>query len=63
MPNNQHVSCGWVGCEQVNFGPIPSASVFVTTHTERVDFELRIRQHDKVEGHIERKLIWKDAPS
>lgn len=65
MPaNDKHVSCGWKGCEQVNFGPIPTVVIpgyhTLITHDARIDFELRIRQHDKTKGHMERKLVWKE---
>ena len=62
-PVYHHVRCGWPGCEGVNFGSLPYFTVpgiknrFVT-QSDRVDFELRIRQHDRTKGHKERKLKW-----
>ena len=61
-PNNkQHVGCGWPGCEKVNFGPVPV--LFLYESTDRlVNFEVRIRMHEKTQGHKERRLVWREAP-
>lgn len=68
MGKEQHTGCGWIGCEGVDFGPVPKYSVLQMMgrdmdNSAQVDFELRIREHDKVQGHEVRNLVWKEPPS
>lgn len=62
----KNVGCGYEECKGVDFGPVPSFSYaswesLHARHDGRIDFELRLRVHDKVQRHLERRLVWKEV--